>query len=75
VLISCGPPSGDITLGEAAEVGRLIDSCVKGYRAAELDDRVARVEQMSDTELMRVITSAQAAEAATTQKLLTLKQR
>jgi hypothetical protein len=30
---------------------------------------------MSDTELMRVITSAQAAEAATTQKLLTLKQR
>jgi hypothetical protein len=69
---------GDITLGEAAEVAKLIDSYVRAYQAAELNDRVVRIEQLSDDELMRMIMSAQAAEAVSaqpTQRLLILKQR
>ena len=49
--------NGDITLSEASEIGKLIDSYVKAYQTAELNDRVACVKQMSDEELMRVITS------------------
>jgi hypothetical protein len=49
--------NGDITLSEASEIGKLIDSYVKAYQVAELSDRVACVKQMSDEELMRVITS------------------
>ena len=47
--------NGDITLSEASEIGKLIDSYVKAYQTAELSDRVACVEQMSDEELMRII--------------------
>jgi hypothetical protein len=47
--------NGDITLSEATEIGKLIDSYVKAYQAAELNDRVARVELLSDEELMRII--------------------
>ena len=47
--------NGDITLSEASEIGKLIDSYVKAYQVAELDDRTARVEQLSDEELMRII--------------------
>ena len=47
--------NGDITLSEASEIGKLIDSYVKAYQVAELSDRVACVEQMTDEELMRVI--------------------
>jgi hypothetical protein len=47
--------NGDITLSEASEIGKLIDSYVRAYQVAELDDRTARVELMSDEELMRVI--------------------
>ena len=47
--------NGDITLSEASEIGKLIDSYVKAYQTAELNDRVACVEQLSDEELMRII--------------------
>ena len=47
--------NGDITLSEASEIGKLIDSYVKAYQVAELSDRVACVEQMTDEELMRII--------------------
>jgi hypothetical protein len=33
--------NGDITLGEAAEIAKLIDAYVKAYKTAELDDRAA----------------------------------
>ena len=49
--------NGDITLSEAAEVAKLIDAYVRVYKVAELDDRVARVEQLSDAELMRITLS------------------
>ena len=55
-----------------------IDSYIKAFRAAELDDHLARIEQMTDAELMRVIMNAKAVEAAPaqpTQRLLVLKQR
>jgi hypothetical protein len=70
--------NGAITLSEAAEVGKLIDSYVRAYRAAELDDSVAPVRQMTDAELMRVIMKAQtsaAGPAQQDQKLLVLKRR
>src|SRR6516225_9737517 len=38
--------NGDITLSEAAEIGKLIDSYVKAYQVAELDDRNVRLEQL-----------------------------
>ena len=47
--------NGDITLSEASEIGKLIDSYVKAYQVAELDDRTARVERMTDEELLRII--------------------
>jgi hypothetical protein len=62
--------SGDITLGEAAEMGKLIDSYVRAHNAAELDDRVRCIEQVSDEELMRIIMNAQAAEAEMSRPML-----
>jgi hypothetical protein len=47
--------NGDITLSEAAEINRLIDSYVKACQAAELDDSVASYERLSDAELLRII--------------------
>jgi Family of unknown function (DUF5681) len=70
--------NGAITLSEAAEVGKLIDSYVRAYRAAELDDRMALADQMTDAELMRVIMKAQTAAegpAQHDQKLLVLERR
>jgi len=45
---------GDITLGEAAEVAKLIDSYVRAHNAAELDDRMASIKRLTDAELMRI---------------------
>jgi hypothetical protein len=71
--------NGAITLSEAAEVSKLIDSYVRAYRAAELDDRMAPVSlhQMTDAELMRIIMKAQTAAgpAQQDQKLLVLERR
>jgi len=67
---------GHITPGEAAELGKVIDSYVRAYQTAELDERVARVERLSDAELMRIAMSGQAAEAVTpVSRLLTLRPR
>ena len=42
--IAAAVTSGDITPSEASEIAKLIDSYVKAYQTAELDERVARVE-------------------------------
>ena len=60
--------NGDITLSEASEIGKLIDSYVKAYQVAELDDRTARVDQLSDEELMRIIRKGE----STPPRLLTI---
>jgi len=49
--------AGHITPSEAAEFGKVIEIYIKAYQTAELNDRVARVEEMSDEELLRVIRS------------------
>ena len=49
--------AGHVTPGEGAEVSKMMDAFVKAYQTAELNDRVACVEQMSDEELLRVIRS------------------
>ena len=47
--------AGHLTPSEAAEIGKVIEIYVKAYQTAELNDRVARVEELSDEELMRII--------------------
>jgi hypothetical protein len=47
--------AGRITPSEAAEIGKVIEIYVKAYQTAELDDRTARVEQLTDEELTRII--------------------
>ncbi len=46
--------TGHLTPGEAAEVGKVIDCFVRAYQTAELDDRAAHMERMSDNELLRI---------------------
>jgi hypothetical protein len=46
---------GRLTPSEAAELGKVIDVYVRAYQTAELNERVARVEEMSDEELLRII--------------------
>ena len=46
--------TGHINPSQAAEIGKVIDAYVKAYQTAEVDERVARVEQLSDAELMRI---------------------
>jgi hypothetical protein len=55
--------TGHITPGEATEIAKVIDAYVKAYCAAELDERVARVEQLSDAELTRIANSGRTIEA------------
>src|SRR6516165_7855226 len=47
--------AGHVTPSEAAEFGKVIEIYIKAYQTAELDDRIAGVEQMTDEELMRII--------------------
>ena len=47
--------AGHITPSEAAEFGKVIEIYVRAYQVAELDDRTARLEQLSDEELQRII--------------------
>ena len=47
--------AGQLTPSEAAEFGKVIEIYIRAYQVAELSDRVACVEQMTDEELMRVI--------------------
>jgi hypothetical protein len=74
--IAAAVTSGDITPSEASEIAKLIDSYVKAYQTAELDERVARIEQVSDAELMRIAMGERTAEtAAQIPSLLTLHLR
>jgi hypothetical protein len=43
-----------MTTTEAAEFGKVVDAWLRAYQVAELDERVARVEQLSDAELFRI---------------------
>lgn len=61
--VAAAVSNGDITLSEAAEVAKLIDSYVRAHNAAELDDRTA-IRQVSDEELNRIAMGGQAAENA-----------
>jgi len=47
--------NGDINLSEAAEIGKLIDSYVKAYQTAELEDQLKPVDQLTTDELMRIV--------------------
>lgn len=49
----------------------MIDAYVKAYQTAELDDRVARVEQLSDAELMRIAMGGHTDTVAPAFRLLT----
>ena len=60
--------AGQITPSEAGEIGKLIEAYVRAYHAAELDDRSARVDQLSDEELMRIIRKGE----STPPRLLTI---
>jgi hypothetical protein len=61
--------AGHVTPGEGAEVSKMMDAFVKAYRTAELSDRVVRVEQMTDEELLRIIYESG---PSTQQRLLTI---
>jgi hypothetical protein len=61
---------GHITPSEAAEIGKVIEIYVKAYQAAELNDRIASVEQLSDEELMRIIRNG--SRESTPPRLLTI---
>jgi hypothetical protein len=60
--------AGHLTPSEAAELGKVIEIYVKAYQTAELDDRTARVDQLSDEELMRIIRKGE----STAPRLLTI---
>jgi hypothetical protein len=50
---------------EATEIGKVIDAYVGAYQTAELDERVALMEQLSDGELMKIALGGRTPEAAT----------
>jgi len=47
--------AGRVTPSEAAEIAKVVDVYVRAYQTAELNERGARVDQLSDEELMRII--------------------
>jgi hypothetical protein len=69
--IAAAVTSGDITPSEASEIAKLIDTYVKAFQTAELDERVARVERMSDAELMRIARNGSTETVAPISRLLT----
>jgi Family of unknown function (DUF5681) len=62
--------NGAIGLGEAAEIAKLIDAYVRAYKTAELDDRVACAEQLTDAELLRIAGGGPNADQRATKLLL-----
>ena len=62
--------AGHVTPSEAAEFGKVIEIYIKAYQTAELDDRIAGVEQLSDEELMRIIRNG--SRESTPPRLLTI---
>ena len=65
--------AGHLTPSEAAEIGKVIDTYVRAYQTAELNDRVASVKQMTDEELLRIIQNGSTEN--TTPRLLTIGSR
>jgi hypothetical protein len=63
--------AGHVTPSEAAEIAKVVDVYVRAYQTAELNDRVARVEELSDEELMRIIRKGE----STPPRLLTIGSR
>jgi hypothetical protein len=51
-----------------AEFGKVIEIYVRAYQVAELNDRMTRVEQLSDEELTRIIRKGE----STRPRLLTI---
>ena len=65
--------NGHITPSEAVEIAKVIDAYVRTYQAAELDERLARPEQLTDAELMRIALGVQETEIVTpVSRLLTI---
>lgn len=62
--------AGIVTPNEAAEYAKVVDAYVKAYHAAELDDRVAQVRQLSDAELIRIAMGGQTDTVAQVSRLL-----
>jgi hypothetical protein len=54
VAVAKAVAAGDVTPNEGSEFAKVIDTYVKAFHTAELDERVARVEQLSDAELTRI---------------------
>jgi hypothetical protein len=61
--------AGHITPSEAAEIGKVLEIYVKAHQTAELNDRVERVEQLTDAELLRIWRNGSSAN--TTPRLIT----
>jgi hypothetical protein len=69
---------GDITPNEAAEFAKVVAAYTTAFQTAELDERVARVEQLTDAELMRIAIGSQQTDVTSAQqspKLLVLNPR
>jgi hypothetical protein len=67
--------TGHVTPAEATEIAKVIDAYVRAYQTAELDDRVACLDQFSDAELMRIALSGSADTVAPVSRLLTVPRR
>ena len=67
--------TGHITPGEATEIAKVIDTYVRAYQTAELDDRVACMHQFSDAELMRIARNGSTETVAPISRLLTAHSR
>ena len=65
--------AGNLTPTEAVEFGKVIEIYVKAYETAELNDRMTRVEQLSDEELTRIIRNGSG--ESTPPRLLTVHSR
>jgi hypothetical protein len=65
--------AGQLTPSEAAEIGKVIEIYVKAYQTAELDDRIPRLEQLTDEELIRIILNGSG--ESTPPRLLTIGSR
>ena len=76
VAVATAVAAGEITPNEASEFAKVIDTYVKAFHAAELDERVARVDQLSDAELLRIAMGGQPAELiAPASHLLSVRSR
>jgi hypothetical protein len=65
--------NGDITLSEAAEIGKLIDGCMKAHNAAELGAGEKPIEKWTDEEILMRLAEHErekTAPALPTQRLL-----